>query len=225
VRATAGPMIVAIDGPAGSGKSTVARVLAARLGFGYLDTGAMYRCVALAAIERWGAAGTCEQLAPPHDGAAVGRLAAALRIELTGGVRLDGREVGGQIRTTEVSEIASVLATVASVRSALVAMQRALVAEGDWVAEGRDVGTVVVPGAELKVFLLAEAAERARRRAAELGADLRTVLAEQAIRDARDSEREHSPLLAAPDAVQIDTTGSSVEEVVERVAELAAARA
>ncbi len=217
-------MIVAIDGPAGSGKSTVARALAARLGFGYLDTGAMYRCVALAAIERWGAAGTREQLAPPHDGAAVGRLAAALRIELTGGVRLDGREVGGQIRTTEVSEIASVLATVASVRSALVAMQRALVAEGDWVAEGRDVGTVVVPGAELKVFLLAEAAERARRRASELGADPRTVLAEQAIRDARDSEREHSPLLAASDAVQIDTTGISVEEVVERVAELAAAR-
>jgi cytidylate kinase len=218
-------MIVAIDGPAGSGKSTVARALAARLGFGYLDTGAMYRCVALAALERWGAQGAHEQLAPPHDGTAVGRLAATLRIELADVVRLDGRDVSEQIRTTEVSEMASAVAAVASVRSALVAMQRALVAEGDWVAEGRDVGTVLAPAAELKVFLSADPAERARRRAEELGADPRTVLAEQAIRDARDSEREHSPLLVAPDAVELDTTGSSVVEVVERIAALAAARA
>jgi cytidylate kinase len=219
-------MIVAIDGPAGSGKSTVARALAARLRFRYLDTGAMYRCVALAAIERWGADGVAERLAPPRDGSAVAELAAGLRIELDeGSVKLDGRAVEQQIRTPEVSEAASAIATVAGVRTALVAMQRGLVAEGDWVAEGRDVGTVVAPAADLKVFLVAEAAERARRRAAELGADAQRILAEQAIRDARDSEREHSPLLAAPDAVTVDTTALTIEQVVERIAELARERA
>lgn len=219
-------MIVAIDGPAGSGKSTVARALAARLGFRYLDTGAMYRCVALAAIERWGAAGVAKQLAQPYDGAAVSDLAAGLRIELDGsGVKLDGRAVEQEIRTAEVSETASAVAAVPGVRGALVAMQRALVAGGDWVAEGRDIGTAVAPDAELKVFLIADPEERARRRAAELGADAQTILLEQAIRDARDSEREHSPLIAAPDAVTIDTTGLSVEQVVERTAELAHERA
>lgn len=217
-------MIVAIDGPAGSGKSTVARALAARLGFNYLDTGAMYRCVALAAIERYGADGVQEQLAAPHGGAAVSELARGLRIELGVGVTLDGRDVSEQIRSTEVSEIASAVAAVPGVRSALVEMQRAIVAAGDWVAEGRDIGTVVAPAAPLKVFLTADPAERARRRAAELGADARTVLAEQAIRDARDSEREHSPLAAAPDAVAIDTTGLSIEQVVERIAGLARER-
>ncbi len=219
-------MIVAIDGPAGSGKSTVARALAARLGFRYLDTGAMYRCVALAAIERWGAEGVAGRLAPPLDGAEIADLAAGLQIELDeGSVKLNGQAVERQIRTPEVSEAASAVAAVADVRSALVAMQRALVADGDWVAEGRDVGTVVAPDADLKVFLVADPAERARRRAAELGADARTVLAEQAIRDARDSEREHSPLVAAPDAVTIDTTGLTIEQVVEQIAGLACDRA
>lgn len=216
-------MIVAIDGPAGSGKSTVARALAARLGFSFLDSGAMYRCVALAAIERWGADGVRERLAAPHDGAAVAALAAKLRIELDGGVRLDGHEVGDAIRTTEVSEMASAVAQVPGVRSALVGMQRALLADGGWVAEGRDIGTVVAPNADLKVFLVADPQERARRRAAELGADLQTVLAEQAIRDARDREREHSPLIAAPDAVTLDTSSLTVEQAVERIAELASA--
>jgi cytidylate kinase len=216
-------MIVAIDGPAGSGKSTVARALAARLGFSFLDSGAMYRCVALAAIDRFGVEGVRAQLSPPHDGAAVAALAACLRIELNDAVRLDGREVGDAIRTTEVSETASAVAQVVGVRSALVSMQRALLANGDWVAEGRDIGTVVAPDAELKVFLVADPLERARRRAAELGADLQTVLAEQTIRDARDREREHSPLIAAPDAVTLDTSGLAVEEVVERIAELAGA--
>jgi CMP/dCMP kinase len=243
-------MIVAIDGPAGSGKSTVARALAARLGFRYLDTGAMYRCVALAAIERWGVEGAYEQLAEPLSGAALGPLAAGLRIELgevarpageagggaatsagaatrglEGGVRLDGRDVSAEIRTTEISETASAVAAVPGVRSALVAMQQELVSSSDWVAEGRDVGTVVAPRAELKVFLTADPAERARRRAVELGADAQKILREQAIRDARDSGREHSPLTAAPDAVEIDTTGLSIDEVVERIAELARARA
>jgi cytidylate kinase len=217
-------MIVAIDGPAGSGKSTVARALADMLGFSYLDSGAMYRCVALAAIERFGAKGVQEQLAPPYDGAAVSELAAGLRIELDGGVKLDGREVTQLIRSTEVTEAASAVAAVPGVRGALVEMQRALVAQGDWVAEGRDIGTVVTPDAQLKVFLTADPVERARRRAAELGADTQTVLAEQAIRDARDSEREHSPLIAAHDAVLIDTTGLSIEQVVEQIAELARAR-
>jgi cytidylate kinase len=254
-------VIVAIDGPAGSGKSTVARTLAARLRFNYLDTGAMYRCVALAAIERWGAEGAKEQLAEPLSGAAIGALASGLRIELgaaaqppsgeaqmgeaqlsdkglrsgethTDGtaqsgveVRLDGRDVSEQIRTREVSEMASAVAAVPSVRAALVAMQKTLVAAGDWVAEGRDVGTVIAPYADLKVFLTADPGERARRRSAELGADPKTVLAEQAIRDARDSGREHSPLKAAPDAVKIDTTAMSVEDVVQAIAALARARA
>ena len=217
-------MIVAIDGPAGSGKSTVARAVAGMLGFRYLDTGAMYRCVALAALERFGPKGVQGQLAPPYDGAAVSELAAGLRIELDGGVKLDGREVAQQIRSTEVSEAASAVAAVPGVRTALVAMQRALVAQGDWVAEGRDIGTVVAPGAQLKVFLTADPAERARRRAAELGADTQTVLAEQTIRDARDSEREHGPLATAQGAVLIDTTGLSIEQVVAQIAELARER-
>lgn len=221
-------MIVAIDGPAGSGKSTVARELARRLGYRYLDTGAMYRCVALAAIERWGATGVGERLqqadADVDADAALGALAAGLAIELGERVLLDGRDVSDQIRSTEVSEVASAVAELASVRRALVAMQRELVAGGDWVAEGRDVGTVVAPAAELKVFLTASPAERARRRAVELGADAQTVLAEQAIRDARDEGREHSPLVAAPNAVEIDTTGLSIDEVIERIAGLAQER-
>jgi CMP/dCMP kinase len=220
-------MIVAIDGPAGSGKSTVARGLAERLGYRYLDTGAMYRCVALAAIGRWGASGVGERLQrdDADADAALGALAAGLAIELGERVLLDGRDVSEKIRSTEVSEAASAVAELGSVRRALVAMQRELVARGDWVAEGRDVGTVVAPAAELKVFLTASPAERARRRAVELGADAQTVLAEQAIRDARDEGREHSPLIAAPNAVEIDTTGLSIDEVIERIAELVASRA
>jgi cytidylate kinase len=132
--------------------------------------------------------------------------------------------VSERIRSTEVSEAASAVAAIPDVRNALVRMQRALLATGDWVAEGRDVGTVVAPAARLKVYLTATPAERARRRAAQLGADSRTVLAEQAIRDARDEGREHSPLTAATDAVQLDTTGLTVEQVVEQIALLAKSR-
>jgi CMP/dCMP kinase len=220
-------MIVAIDGPAGSGKSTVARMLAQRLGFSYLDSGAMYRCVALAAIERFGAAGLNERLQDSGAGsgagvgAAIGALAGELRIELGERVLLGGLDVSERIRSTEVSEAASAVAAIQDVRSALVRMQRALLATGDWVAEGRDVGTIVAPAAQLKVYLTATPAERARRRAAQLGADLRTVLAEQAIRDARDEGREHSPLRAAADAIGLDTTQMSLEEVVDRLAALA----
>ncbi len=199
-------MIIAIDGPAGSGKSTVARAVAAALGFTYLDSGAMYRCVALAALRR---------------GVEAAAVAPAVRIELGERIRLDGADVTTAIRTPEVSEAASQAAASATVRAAMVVEQRRLLATGDWVAEGRDIGTVVAPGAELKVFLTADPAERARRRAAELGADPAAVLAEQTIRDERDRSREHSPLAAAADAVELDTTALTVEQVVDRIVALA----
>jgi CMP/dCMP kinase len=201
-------VLVAIDGPAGAGKSTVARALAQRLGFTYLDSGAMYRCVALLA------------LASPKDPPAA--LAERAHIELGARVLLDGREVTAEIRAPDVSETASRVAADQGVRTALVAKQRATIATGDWVAEGRDIGTVVAPEADLKIFLTADPRERARRRALELGADPEAVLAEQTLRDERDSTREHSPLGPAPGSVTLDTTGLSVEQVVDRIAALLA---
>jgi cytidylate kinase len=203
-------MVIAVDGPAGAGKSTVARAVAGRLGFTYLDSGAMYRCVALLA------------LASPEQPPA--QLARDARIELGQRIQLDGRDVTEEIRTREVSEKASRVAPDPAVREALVALQRKHLASGDWVAEGRDIGTVVAPNAALKIFLTADPAERARRRAAELGLDGEAVLEELHQRDQRDSEREHSPLRAAADAVTLDTTGLDVEDVVERIAALAAGR-
>ncbi|HTU88397.1 MAG TPA: (d)CMP kinase [Solirubrobacteraceae bacterium] len=197
--------VVAIDGPAGAGKSTVARALADRLGFTYLDTGSMYRSVALAASER---------------GVEPGSIAESLQIEPGERVMLDGRDVTDAIRTPAVSEAASRVAADPAVRRAVVAQQRRRLEHGDWVAEGRDIGTVVAPDAELKVFLTATAEERARRRAAELGVDPATVLAEQTIRDERDRTREHSPLIPAAGAVELDTTGMTLDEVVERIADL-----
>lgn len=198
--------VVAIDGPAGAGKSTVARAVAQRLGFTYLDSGAMYRSVALAALE---------------GGLEPAEIAAGLRIELEGGVRVDGRDVTHEIRRPEVSEAASRAAADPRVRQAMVAQQRRLLSAGDWVAEGRDIGTVVAPGAEVKVFLTADPLERARRRASELDADPERVLAELRSRDARDSERSHSPLRPAADAVVLDSTALSLEQVIDRVVELA----
>jgi cytidylate kinase len=197
--------VVAIDGPAGAGKSTVARALAQRLGYTYLDSGAMYRAVALAVLRRGGVPG------------AVARDA---KVELGERVLLDEEDVTAAIRSPVVSEAASRVAADAEVREAVVAKQRRLLADGDWVAEGRDIGTVVAPAAEVKVFLTADARERARRRARELGVDERTVLADQAIRDERDRTRAHSPLEPARGATILDTTGLSLEEVVERVARL-----
>jgi cytidylate kinase len=200
-------MVVAIDGPAGAGKSTVARALAHVLGFTYLDSGAMYRCIALLA------------LAAP--GAEPAQLAREARIELGERVLLDDHDVTTAIRAPEVSEMASRIAADPGVRQALVALQRELLAAGDWVAEGRDIGTVVAPRAELKVFLTADAGERARRRARQTGADPETTLAEQRRRDERDTTRRDSPLQAAPDARILDTTGLTIDEVVARIATLA----
>jgi CMP/dCMP kinase len=199
-------MVVAIDGPAGAGKSTVARAVADRLGFTYLDTGAMYRAVGLAARERG---------RPP------GEVAGDLRLELGDRVRLDGRDVTEAIRSAQAGEDASRAAADPAVRAALVAKQRDLLAQGDWVAEGRDVGTVVAPDAEVKVFLTASPEERARRRAADLGADPADVAADLRERDERDTGHGRATLAAARDAVEIDTTGRTLDEVVERVAALA----
>ena len=198
-------MVVAIDGPAGAGKSTVARATARALGFTYLDSGAMYRVVGLTVLR--------------HGGVPSQR-ARELDIELGGRVVAGGEDVTDAIRTLEVSESASRIATNAGVRSALVDKQRELMSQGDWVAEGRDIGTVVAPEAEVKVFLTASAEERARRRADELGADLDTVQRDQALRDAQDEGREHSPLRRADGAVELETTGLSVDEVVERIVQL-----
>jgi cytidylate kinase len=198
--------VVAIDGPAGAGKSTVARAVAEELAFTYLDTGAMYRAVALAALQR---------------GADPASIAADLTIEPGERILVDGRDVTDEIRTPAVSEAASRAAADPAVRTAVASQQRRLLSSGDWVAEGRDIGTVVAPHAEVKVFLDADPRERARRRAAELGVDVDTVLAEQTIRDERDRTREHSPLAPAEGSVVIDTTKMTLPEVAQRIAALA----
>jgi len=209
-------MVIAIDGPAGAGKSTVARALARALGITYLDSGAMYRCVALTVLR----AG-----ADLDDPGAVGALAERAEIELDGGrVRVGGEDVTAAIRSPQVSAAASRISVHPEVRRAMVARQRELIAAGRYVAEGRDIGTVVSPEAPLKVFLSATDAERARRRAAETGESVDAVLAAQAVRDSRDRERAHGPLRVAADAIEVDTTGLTVDEVVDRLAGLARER-
>jgi cytidylate kinase len=188
-------MLVAIDGPAGAGKSTVARAVARALGFTYLDSGAMYRAVALAG---------------DRDPASV-----AIRFD-GDRVLLDGEDVSAAIRTPEISQEASRRAADPAVRAAVVPKQRALIAQGDWVAEGRDIGTVVAPDAELKVWLTADEAERAHRRGVSVD--------EVRERDERDASRAHSPMVAAPDAVDLDTTGLGIDEVVARIVDLVGTR-
>jgi cytidylate kinase len=209
-------MVIAIDGPAGAGKSSVARAVAAALGFTYLDSGAMYRCVALVAAERG---------ADLDDAEAMGALACSLEITLDGErVGLDGEDVSAAIREPVVTQASSRISVHPPVRDALVAKQRQLIDHGRYVAEGRDIGTVVSPNSPLKVFLTASPSERARRRAAQTGEDEASVLAAQRERDERDETREHSALRAADDAVEIDTTGVSLDEVVGKIVDLARTR-
>jgi cytidylate kinase len=204
-------MIITIDGPAGAGKSSAARALARQIGFEFLDTGAMYRAVALAALR----AGV-----PLDDGAALGRLAEGLRLELTAGrVLLDGEDVTGLIRTGEVTAATSPVADAQPVRRRLAALQRGVAEGRDMVCEGRDQGTVVFPDAACKFFLVADPAERARRRQREMAArgeavDLEALLTAQAERDRRDAIRDLAPMRPAPDAVLLDTTRLTLDEVV-----------
>lgn len=209
-------MVIAIDGPAGAGKSSVARALAERLGFTYLDSGAMYRCVALACLERG---------LDLDDPLATGELAASLEIDPgPGPVLLDGREVSEAIRTDEVTEAASRVSVHPPVREVMVAAQRELIASGRYVAEGRDIGTVVSPESPLKVFLTASPEVRAARRAREAGAEEAAVKASIEQRDERDSSRDHGRLEVAGDAIEMDTSALDIEQVVERLAGLAAER-
>jgi cytidylate kinase len=209
-------MVIAIDGPAGAGKSSVARAVAEELGFTYLDSGAMYRALALAALESG---------VGLDDGEALGRLADGLEIVLDGRRALLGqRDVSAAIRESGVTAAASRVSVHPRVREAMVERQRQLIVAADYVAEGRDIGTVVSPEAPLKVFLTASDEERARRRAAQTGEDFESVLDAQRRRDARDTEREHGALHAAADAVELDTTGLGLEEVVGRVVDLARER-
>jgi cytidylate kinase len=195
-------MVIAIDGPAGAGKSSVARAAAERLGYTYLDTGAMYRAVAYWATTN------------DRDPAEVARRS---QVDVGERVVLDGHDVTQQIREPWVSDAASRVSADPAVREALVAQQQRILCTGDWVAEGRDIGTVVAPDAAVKVFLTADPRERARRRAAEQGTDAATVLADLTERDARDSGRAHAPLVPANDAVPVDSTGLSLEEVVDHI--------
>lgn len=205
-------MIVAIDGPAGSGKSTVARSVAARLGLVFLDTGAMYRAVTLA-VQRRGV--------DPADGEACARVARALELSFdeAGHVRIDGQPGEPEIRSAAVTRDVSAVSAHPGVRRAIVPIQRAIAAQRGAVAEGRDTTTVVFPDADHKFFLIASSRERARRRALQSGTPERIGEIQRAIeeRDHADSTRRDSPLVEAPDAVRIDTDGMSVEQVVEAV--------
>jgi cytidylate kinase len=198
---------IAIDGPAGAGKSTVARRVAARLGFLYIDTGAMYRAVALWALRTNTATSDMHRLE---------QLAMEAQIEFVSGegtVLLNGEDVTAAIRTTEISAAASEISRIPAVRRALVAKQRDMGRAGSVVMEGRDIGTVVFPDAGVKIFLDAHPEERAGRRAAEAALPPELITRELAERDERDRSRPESPLVQAPDAVYVDTTGLSIDDV------------
>jgi cytidylate kinase len=208
------PSVIAIDGPSGVGKSTAARRVAARLGWGYMDTGAMYRAVTLM-LEREGAS--------VEDGGALGRLLASMDYAQRGEAYfLNGEDVSGVIRSPEITRLVSRVSADKSVREALVPLQRRLGRTGDWVVDGRDIGTVVFPDALCKIFLVAAPEARAQRRFLELcakgvPATLEDVLRDQARRDDYDSTRAASPLRRADDAIELDSGDMSAEEVVERV--------
>jgi len=214
-------VVVAIDGPAAAGKSTIAKRLAERLGFTYIDTGAMYRAVALWALR---------QKVDPGDMHRVEQLAIAAEIELTPGrIRLNGEDVTEAIRTQEVSNGASRVAVIPGVRRAMVAKQREMGERGSVVMEGRDIGTVVFPDADIKIFLDANPQERVRRRLAEGKAKGDPISAEALAahmkeRDQRDSTRADAPLAQAPDAVYLDSTALDIGEVEEAILKIVRAR-
>jgi len=211
------PLIIAIDGPSGSGKSTLGRMLARELGLLYIDTGSMYRAVALAVIE----SSTNET-----DDVAVGVLAEKVDIDLTGEpeslrVTLDGRDVSNRIRSEDVTNMSSIISTIPAVRRAMVGRQRELGQRGA-VMNGRDIGTVVFPDADVKFFLDAVPQERAERRLAEErehnpAATYDQTLADITERDRRDTTRADSPLVAAADAIVVDSTGQPIDEVFQRM--------
>ncbi|MFL6129961.1 MAG: (d)CMP kinase [Mycobacteriales bacterium] len=213
--------VIALDGPSGTGKSTVARRLARRLGFRYLDTGAMYRAVTWAVLRDG---------VDPEDAAAVTDLARRTRIEVSTDpdhprVTVDGRPVDREIRSRAVTVAVSPVSATPGVREVLVAAQQQLIRPGRFVAEGRDIGTVVAPAAPLKVFLTASSDARAHRRSRQDGTtDHRSTAADLHRRDTYDSTRQHSPLRAAEDAVHVDTTALSVPEVVQQLVDLAVER-
>lgn len=220
-------MIVAIDGPSGAGKSTVAKAVAKKLGFSCLDTGAMYRSVAWLA---------CQKGIPLDDDAALGELARECRIEFVHehgdpvprGVIIDGNDVTGAIRTSEIDKAVSPVSAAPSVREAMVGQQRRIGASGDYVIEGRDIGTTVFPGAEVKVFLTASDEERAHRRVRQnadrgIGSiDYGEVLEDIKRRDDYDSSRATSPLRPADDAALLDSTGLYIEEAIDAICAMAA---
>lgn len=225
-------MIVAIDGPAGSGKSTIAKELARKLGLHKLDTGAMYRAVTFAALDRD---------IDIADEQAVTELAQQIDIRFTSGtgedtkLTIDGADASKQIRTPEVDRSVSRVSAYPGVREAMLIHQRRAADDHDIVAEGRDIGTVVFPKADVKVFLTADARERARRRVlqrhtgesidnTELEAEIQTTFEDIERRDRLDSSREVAPLVAAPDAVRIDSTSHTIDEVVQMISDLVAER-
>jgi len=210
--------IIAVDGPAGAGKSTVSKICASKLGYTYIDTGAMYRAVALKVL----------QSGKPVDDSLIVDVTRDIRIELDESARvfLDGREVTTQIRTPEVSRTASLVAKVGYVRQKLTELQRQMASRGNVIMDGRDIGTQVLPNADLKIFLTATVAERARRRFDELkakghAADLAQIETEITLRDKQDSEREIAPLAQAEDAILLDTTRLTIDEVVAEILRLA----
>lgn len=217
------PAVVAIDGPAGAGKSTISRRVAERLGFLYIDTGAMYRCVALAASRRG---------VDLEDEAAVTRLAESVRIHFTARCKevfLDSEDVTQAIREPQVSDAASRVSKIPGVRQAMVEEQRRIASGEPVVMEGRDIGTVVFPQALVKIFLTAEPMERARRRALELeakgmSADVDEIARQIEERDFRDANRSDSPMVQAADAVRLDTSNLSLDEVEQAILDIATAK-